>query len=276
MLSIITAIYNQLDVNKLYYEYLKKYTKGEFELIIIDNNSTDGSREFFQENKVKVICNDDNYPYPYCQNQGINAASGDWFAFLNNDLLVSKDWDVRAKQILEDNNLDVAFCSTNEKVENKKNTTRINQRWKFIRKPMVAIFGSKIWNLRFMHKLMYGNWVKFTDNRYNQFQNQYIEDISGSAVLLTKKGLNVLGEFDERIQAGDFDLFLRAKQRSINKGDIKPAKVILGVFVHHYVRLTSKGFYPPFVTKENMIRIQDKWGKEYANKLLENADRKIK
>ena len=35
MISIITAIYNQLDMNKLYWEYLNKYTDHPFELIII-------------------------------------------------------------------------------------------------------------------------------------------------------------------------------------------------------------------------------------------------
>jgi len=47
MISVITAIYNQRAVNELFWEHLQRYTKNSFELIIIDNGSTDGSADFF-------------------------------------------------------------------------------------------------------------------------------------------------------------------------------------------------------------------------------------
>jgi len=275
MISIITAIYNQLDMNKLFYEYLIRYTQMPFELIIIDNNSTDGSAEFFRSKQVKVISNNGNYPYPYCQNQGIEQAKGELLAFLNNDLLVGKNWDTKCLEIMKNQNLDVAFCSTNEKIETKKNTSKIYRRWKFIRKPLVTLFGTGTRNLRFMHWLMYGNWEKFTENRYAIFKESVIPGISGSAVLLTRKGLNVLGMFDNRIQAGDFDLYLRAKERALKHHDIKQPLVMLGVFVHHYVRLTAKHFYPPFVTASEMIKIETKWSKQYANELLADSGHQI-
>ena len=49
MISIITAIHNGLAINKFYEASLKKYTVNPFELIIIDNVSTDGSTEFFEK-----------------------------------------------------------------------------------------------------------------------------------------------------------------------------------------------------------------------------------
>ena len=39
MISIITAIRNQLPMNQIFYENLLCYTHGPFELIIIDNQS---------------------------------------------------------------------------------------------------------------------------------------------------------------------------------------------------------------------------------------------
>lgn len=42
MLTIITAIYNQLDMNRLYYESIVETTDGDWELIVVDNGSTDG------------------------------------------------------------------------------------------------------------------------------------------------------------------------------------------------------------------------------------------
>jgi GT2 family glycosyltransferase len=48
MLSIITAVHNLLPMNRLFWEYLQRYTALPFELIIIDNDSTDGSDRFFE------------------------------------------------------------------------------------------------------------------------------------------------------------------------------------------------------------------------------------
>ena len=83
MISIVTAVHNQIGMNRLFYETLKRNTRNVYELIIIDNNSTDGSREFFREHADTVIENPGNYSYPYCQNQGIAAARYDYLVFLN-------------------------------------------------------------------------------------------------------------------------------------------------------------------------------------------------
>jgi len=45
-ISIITAVYNQLAMNQIYWENLKKNTQHPFELIVIDNASTDASADF--------------------------------------------------------------------------------------------------------------------------------------------------------------------------------------------------------------------------------------
>ena len=93
-LSIITAVYNQLPMNQIYWENLVKNTKHAFELIVIDNASTDASADFFESVGARVIRNPGNYSYPVSQNQGIAIAKGEWLAFLNNDIIVSKDWDL--------------------------------------------------------------------------------------------------------------------------------------------------------------------------------------
>lgn len=106
MISVMTAIYNQLNVNKLYWESLCSYTDNPFEVIIIDNGSKDGSPEFFESVSAKVIYNNANYSYPYCQNQGIEAARYDWLAFMNfldaNRLIEIKDkWSVQSLALLD-------------------------------------------------------------------------------------------------------------------------------------------------------------------------------
>ena len=51
MLSIIVAVYNQLGHNQLFLEGIQRYTTGPYEVIVIDNHSTDGSVEFFEANR---------------------------------------------------------------------------------------------------------------------------------------------------------------------------------------------------------------------------------
>lgn len=100
LISIVTLTYNKLEegtkpfLNSL---YKNTFNDMKYELIIVDNGSTDGTVEFLKtfekENKnVKVIYNSDNKGFACGCNQGIRIASGDYIALLNNDILLSKNW----------------------------------------------------------------------------------------------------------------------------------------------------------------------------------------
>lgn len=276
MISIITAIYNLKDMNRLFYESLTENTYYPFELIIIDNGSTDGSLEYFQsKTDVKVIKNDGNYSYPYCQNVGIKNATFDTYVFMNNDIVVSKHWDKHALAIMQKHSLDVASCVATDRIENEDATYISRKRWKHIRIPLLTLFGPRYWNLKLMTKLMYGNWEMFNEKRFAQFGNSVCLGISGSTVIVTKKGIELIGEWDERLQAADFDIFMRTRKRSIEKGDIKPAQLLLGVYMHHFCRLTMKQKYPPFKDKSKLISISDKWDKDEAQKLIKDSCLKL-
>jgi GT2 family glycosyltransferase len=131
MISIITAVHNGLAFNKIYLEYLRRYTTNPFELIIIDNASTDGTREFFAaQDECVVIANEDNYSYPFCQNQGIRAAKGEFLFFLNNDLIVSPQWDERLITALRIHNLDIISGAGIENLGEKDSTKAIAENGK--------------------------------------------------------------------------------------------------------------------------------------------------
>ena len=260
MLSIITAIHNQLPMNKVYLEYLNKYTDGKFELIIIDNASTDGSAEFFEANGAIVIRNDGNYSYPYAQNQGIKIAKYDNLAFLNNDIIVSPHWNSRLIKTMNDNQLEAITACGVERLESKF-ATKINRtKWNIIKK-VVSKFGSAESQILLMHKLMYNRWEHFCDSRYAKFSTQIKEGFVGNTVLFKRSLIDKVGLWDERIQGADFDLYLRIKQRQLDVGDIKPLSYALGVYVHHFIRFTlADGKYPPFVDLANIITVEEKWG----------------
>lgn len=270
MISIISAVHNQLGMNKLYVEKLKEYTKNKYELIIIDNNSTDGSREFFKKHADVVIENSENFSYPYCQNQGIAKAKYNKLAFFNNDIIVSPGWDEKILEVQKQHNIAVVSFASIDRLESQQITSKVRNRWKRIKYPLLLL-GTGKKNLAFMHKLMYGNWEKYTQNRFDKFGYDIMEGVAGSAVMVDRDVLDKIGLWDERIQAADFDIFCRLKERINEHGDVKSAYVALGIYFHHYTRLTLKAGYTPFTDLKNHITFEEKWG-DKAKELMKGVD----
>lgn len=124
-LSIITLTYNKLEYTKKYIESLYKYTK-DFELIIVDNGSTDGTVDYIkslQKDNIKLIVNNENLGFSKGNNQGLEIASGEYIGFLNNDILLSPDWFEECEKVFEKENVGFVsprhlhsyFTQTNEK-----------------------------------------------------------------------------------------------------------------------------------------------------------------
>jgi len=261
MISIISAVHNGLPMNRIFWQSLLKYTYHPFELIIVDNNSTDGSREFFNSVGAVVIENALNYSYPVCQNQGIAIAKYDIFVFMNNDIIVSPQWDKRLLDAADAGGLDIITPVGIEMLENEAVTKAIKRKWLRVKNPL-ALFGFSDFNLRLMQRLMYGNWEHFANARFEKFGFALKEGFIGNTVMMRRRAIEKVGLWDEHIQGADFDLYIRSKKRSIEQNDIKPVHMALGVFIHHFIRLTVKSTRAPFADSDNIISVEDKWGKE--------------
>ncbi len=253
--SVITSVRNQLPMNKLFVEYLKKDTHYSYELIVIDNASDDGSTEFFKSIKAIVIQNKENFSYPYCQNQGIRQAKGEVLAFLNNDLIVAPDWDRRLIGIMEQQQYDFLSPASNDRAESPEETKRLRSRWKLIKNPLLWLFGATRTNLLRMFRIMYGEWDEYQRSRNSRFAHDTLEGFSGSCIIATRRGMEKMDmKWDERIRSADFDLYLRTKRRAMDKKDIKPIHLALGVYFHHFSRLTLKSkHFIPFADAANLI-----------------------
>lgn len=93
--AIIILTYNNLEYNKQCIESIKKHTvKDTYEIIVVDNHSTDGTVEWLKEQKdLKVILNDYNAGFPKGCNMGIGLASEECdILLLNNDTIVTPRW----------------------------------------------------------------------------------------------------------------------------------------------------------------------------------------
>lgn len=97
--SIIIPVFNQLSYTVRCLETLYAVTSANanFEVIVVDNASTDGTAEFlFQATQrygnLRIIQNKENLLFAKACNQGGEAAHGGYLVFLNNDTVVTPDW----------------------------------------------------------------------------------------------------------------------------------------------------------------------------------------
>jgi GT2 family glycosyltransferase len=101
---------------------LKKQTIKEFEIVVVDNGSTDQSVSFIQKNypQVKIVQLDKNYGFATAINSGVKAVKTDYVAFLNNDTELDKNWLRELMNAAEKNPAIVSFCSRLLNYDNRR------------------------------------------------------------------------------------------------------------------------------------------------------------
>jgi GT2 family glycosyltransferase len=70
------------------------YAHQKMEIIVVDNNSSDGSVDFVKKlfPDVSLLELDKNYGFTGGNNRGVKVARGELLVFLNNDTLVDENW----------------------------------------------------------------------------------------------------------------------------------------------------------------------------------------
>ena len=92
IVSIVIVNYNGKDLIKLILKSVEEINFNYYEVLVVDNHSTDNSQKYIKKNhpKVKLIKNEKNLSY--C---GINSAlrycKGKYILFLNNDMNLDKN-----------------------------------------------------------------------------------------------------------------------------------------------------------------------------------------
>ena len=93
-LSIITVNLNNLEGLKKTYESIVSQTFTDYEWLVIDGGSTDGSREFIEQHQDKFAywCSEPDKGIYNAMNKGIAKAKGEYLNFMNSgDIFVCKD-----------------------------------------------------------------------------------------------------------------------------------------------------------------------------------------
>jgi hypothetical protein len=108
--------------------------------------------------------------------------------------------------------------------------------------------------------MMYGNWGDFCAQVRAVFQERTVPGIVGSCVVMSRAFAKDIGGWDPRVQAADWDLYLRLCQRAEERRDVAPPAVTGAVYVHHYVQATRRGERAPFTCTHPRVTVQEKWG----------------
>src|SRR4030065_2470068 len=93
--SVIIVNWNGKDFLTTCLDSLKLQSYSNFEVIVVDNGSNDGSVEFLRQYYlpfVKVIENKENLGFSGGNNAGIHAAKGKYILLLNNDTEADNRW----------------------------------------------------------------------------------------------------------------------------------------------------------------------------------------
>lgn len=93
LVSIVILTLNNRDLTERCLNSIVRYTAVPYELICIDNGSTDGTQHLLRHREnVRLVENRTNHGFAAACNQGIRASKGDTILLLNNDTMVSHHW----------------------------------------------------------------------------------------------------------------------------------------------------------------------------------------
>lgn len=105
-ISIVIVNYRVKEYILLLLDSIQKATKGlSIEIIVVDNNSGDGSPEYLISayKSVKIIKNVENVGFAKANNQAIEKTSGTYTLIINPDTVIQEDSLLRLKQYMDKN-----------------------------------------------------------------------------------------------------------------------------------------------------------------------------
>jgi len=93
--SIIIPTYNGLPMLRRLIDSIREHTderETPYELIAVDNGSTDGTGEWCAGRRITFVSLPGNAGFPAACNKGLRVASGERLMLLNNDIVATPNW----------------------------------------------------------------------------------------------------------------------------------------------------------------------------------------
>jgi glycosyltransferase involved in cell wall biosynthesis len=103
LVSVIIPTFNRLDLLRETLQSVRSQTFRDFEIIVVDDGSTDGSGEWLKSQEDLRVVSQPNSGIATSRNNGAARARGSWLAFLDHDDLWATDkLEVQVQLIKED------------------------------------------------------------------------------------------------------------------------------------------------------------------------------
>ena len=219
--SIVIVSYNTQKTTQDCLESINRSltgTKIKYEIIVIDNDSHDGSRELLetmsQDSKNHLIYKQTgkNLGFGKGTNLGVKIAQGKYILLLNSDTIVLNRTIEKLYNFYLENEKQVHFLGA--KLLNRDLTPQ-SSACRFFTLPVV-----------FATLFLKGDYWDLTRSSPNKFSQ--VDWISGACIMTTKKLYLRLGGFDKNIfmYMEEVDLLYRAKKLDLNTFFYPEAKII--------------------------------------------------
>ena len=94
LISIIVPVYNGEKTITACVESIidQEFSKEEYEIIVVDNKSTDKTREIVEKFHIKLVSEDEIQSSYAARNLGVTIAKGEIILFIDADCIAKKDW----------------------------------------------------------------------------------------------------------------------------------------------------------------------------------------
>lgn len=185
-------------------------TKGlQAEIIVVDNNSTDGSMDFLQPlfPQIKFIANKENLGFGKANNQACKIASGEYILFLNPDTLLPEDCLHKCLVFMQMQ--DDAGALGIKMLDGSGNFLQESKR--AFPSPLTSFFKlTGLANIFPTSKVF----SKYHLGYLNADENHAVDVLAGAFMLVRRKIVDEIGAFDERffMYGEDVDLSYRIQQ----------------------------------------------------------------
>jgi O-antigen biosynthesis protein len=100
-LSIVVLALDALELTRRCVESLERSTESEHELILVDNGSQDGTREWMAGTGHPTVLHGENLGFAAGMNSGLRRAKGEFVVFANNDTIFPDGWDTSILDVFD-------------------------------------------------------------------------------------------------------------------------------------------------------------------------------
>lgn len=179
------------------------------EIIVVDNNSTDGSRDFLIPifPGVKFIWNSNNEGFAKANNKAITIAQGDYILFLNPDTLVPEDCFETCMAFLKSN--DRAGALGIKMIDGSGNFLKESKR--AFPSPLTSLYKLSGLSMLFPRSKTF---AKYHLGYLSENENHEVDVLAGAFMMVPRKVLKEIGNFDESffMYGEDVDLSFRVQK----------------------------------------------------------------